>query len=169
MPFKSQAQRRKFWSMVSRGEISRPVAEEWEAATPENKDLPERIGKEKKAMMDAFFDELQKIAEQSFLTGMPSGGDASAPPGRRRGMRLDEFPTIPTSYSNNDAPLRRSSGCQKQAEADTDQPLLTGLPSGNTDEAPQPGPAVGRALQGQTQMPTTYPHKGFTKDKEAVT
>jgi len=42
MPFVSESQRKLFWAKVGRGEISRPVAEEWEAATPKNKKLPER-------------------------------------------------------------------------------------------------------------------------------
>lgn len=56
MPFRSESQRRKFWAMVNRGEISRGTAEEWEAATPPGK-LPERV-------KTAFLDELQKMASE---------------------------------------------------------------------------------------------------------
>ena len=42
MPFKSQAQRRKFYAMAERGEIPRSVVEEWERKTPKGT-LPERV------------------------------------------------------------------------------------------------------------------------------
>lgn len=45
-PFKSEAQRRKFYAMAGRGEISKATLKEWEDATPDKK-LPERV--EKKA------------------------------------------------------------------------------------------------------------------------
>jgi hypothetical protein len=45
VPFKSQAQRAKFYAMKERGEISPKVVKEWEAATPKNKPLPKRIHK----------------------------------------------------------------------------------------------------------------------------
>jgi uncharacterized ParB-like nuclease family protein len=43
MPFKSQAQRRKFYAMERAGEISPKVLKKWEDATPKNKKLPERV------------------------------------------------------------------------------------------------------------------------------
>jgi hypothetical protein len=43
MPFKSQAQRAKFYAMEERGEISPKVVKEWEKATPKNKPLPKRV------------------------------------------------------------------------------------------------------------------------------
>lgn len=43
MPFKSKAQRRKFYAMARRGEISQKVVKEWERAT-RGKRLPERLG-----------------------------------------------------------------------------------------------------------------------------
>lgn len=46
MPFKSEAQRRKFGEMVAQGQISQSVFDEWNADTPEN--LPERIAPKKK-------------------------------------------------------------------------------------------------------------------------
>lgn len=45
MPFKSEAQRRKFYAMANRGEISRDTVREWENATPKDKKLPERAAK----------------------------------------------------------------------------------------------------------------------------
>ncbi len=43
-PFKSEAQRRKFYAMKSRGEISGAEVAKWEAETPDKK-LPERLHK----------------------------------------------------------------------------------------------------------------------------
>lgn len=43
-PFKSEAQRRKFYAMKSRGEISDETLREWESETPDKK-LPERVHK----------------------------------------------------------------------------------------------------------------------------
>lgn len=43
-PFKSEAQRRKFYAMKSRGEISGAEVAKWEAETPDKK-LPERVEK----------------------------------------------------------------------------------------------------------------------------
>jgi hypothetical protein len=44
MPFKSQAQRRKFAEMLVKGEISPETFEEWNRETGSAK-LPERVGK----------------------------------------------------------------------------------------------------------------------------
>ena len=44
-PFKSQAQRRKFYAMASRGEISKSTVKKWEEHTPKDKKLPERLHK----------------------------------------------------------------------------------------------------------------------------
>jgi len=43
MPFKSKAQRRKFYAMADRGEISDATVERWEDETPKGKKLPERV------------------------------------------------------------------------------------------------------------------------------
>jgi len=47
MPFKSDAQRRKFYAMAERGEISKSKVAEYERKT--KGDLPERVGKRKEA------------------------------------------------------------------------------------------------------------------------
>lgn len=47
-PFKSQAQRRKFYAMENRGEISPKTLHKWEGETPDRK-LPERVKSEKAA------------------------------------------------------------------------------------------------------------------------
>ncbi len=46
MPFVSQAQRRKFASMLNEKKITKQVFDEWNAATG-NKKLPERVGPKK--------------------------------------------------------------------------------------------------------------------------
>jgi hypothetical protein len=43
MPFKSQAQRRKFAELLVKGEISKETFEEWSRSTGSKK-LPERVG-----------------------------------------------------------------------------------------------------------------------------
>ena len=48
MPFKSQAQRRKFAELLVKGEISPETYEEWNRETGSRK-LPERVKKKKKA------------------------------------------------------------------------------------------------------------------------
>lgn len=45
MPFKSKAQRRKFYAMADRGEISEATVDRWEDETPKGKKLPERVKK----------------------------------------------------------------------------------------------------------------------------
>lgn len=54
MPFQSQAQRRKFYAMASRGEISPKVVKEWEAHTPKDKKLPEHVEKKASAFTEGF-------------------------------------------------------------------------------------------------------------------
>lgn len=46
MPFKSEAQRRKFGELVKKGKVSEDTFKEWNDATPKGK-LPERVGKKK--------------------------------------------------------------------------------------------------------------------------
>jgi hypothetical protein len=48
MPFKSQAQRRKFAELLVKGEISKETYEEWNRETGSEK-LPERVAKTSKA------------------------------------------------------------------------------------------------------------------------
>lgn len=48
MPFKSQAQRRKFAELLVKGEISKETFEEWNRETGSEK-LPERVGTKKAA------------------------------------------------------------------------------------------------------------------------
>lgn len=57
MPFKSEAQRRKFGAMVKKGEITQKTFDEWNAETPKN--IPER--KKPKTIKD-----LKKIANAKF-------------------------------------------------------------------------------------------------------
>ena len=52
MPFKSQAQRRKFAQLLVEGKISNETFEEWNRETG-GKELPERVGKKKAAKKTA--------------------------------------------------------------------------------------------------------------------
>lgn len=58
MPFKSKAQRRKFYAMARRGEISDDVVEKWEAETRKNIKLPEKI---KHAQLRGAADALEQL------------------------------------------------------------------------------------------------------------
>lgn len=51
MPFKSQAQRRKFAELLVKGEISPQTFEEWNRETGSAK-LPERVGPKKRSTKD---------------------------------------------------------------------------------------------------------------------
>ncbi len=46
MPFKSEAQRRKFYALKERGQMTQEKIDEWEAETPEN--IPEHVKKKLK-------------------------------------------------------------------------------------------------------------------------
>lgn len=48
MPFKSQAQRRKFGELVKQGKIKPAMFAEWEKDTPHK--IPERVGPKKEGM-----------------------------------------------------------------------------------------------------------------------
>ena len=52
MPFKSQAQRRKFAQLLVEGKISNETYEEWNRETG-GKKLPERVGRKRKAASKA--------------------------------------------------------------------------------------------------------------------
>ena len=45
-PFKSQAQRRKFYELAKQGKISQKTVKKWEDETPKGKKLPEHIKKQ---------------------------------------------------------------------------------------------------------------------------
>ncbi len=47
MPYKSQAQMRKFFAMEKRGELKKGTAERWAKHTPNIKKLPKRVKKSK--------------------------------------------------------------------------------------------------------------------------
>ena len=49
MPFKSQAQRGKFYAMEARGQISAKTVKHFEDATPKGKKLPYHVKKHRKA------------------------------------------------------------------------------------------------------------------------
>lgn len=53
MPFKSQAQRRLFYVMMERGEISPEVVKRWEQHTKNKDKLPERVSYKREAIKRA--------------------------------------------------------------------------------------------------------------------
>lgn len=59
MPFFSESQRKKFYAMADRGEISPKTVAKWEAHTPKDKPLPGRV---KSSELGGLHSELQKIA-----------------------------------------------------------------------------------------------------------
>lgn len=77
MPFKSQAQRRKFYAMADRGDISKETLKEWEDATPKDKKLPERIGGD--SMKTAFFIGFEKQANLYHAAELAGLGILAAP------------------------------------------------------------------------------------------
>ena len=66
MPFKSQAQRRKFYAMANKGEIADATVKHWEDATGDKK-LPERITKKASYLSgsEAAFAQFYKHAEDT--------------------------------------------------------------------------------------------------------
>lgn len=48
MPYKSKAQRRKFYQLLKEGKISKDIVEEYERETANISKLPERIGIKKR-------------------------------------------------------------------------------------------------------------------------
>jgi hypothetical protein len=59
MPFKSQAQRRKFGEMVKQGKITQKTFDEWNAETPAN--IPEKAAKKPMTL-----ERMQAIAKAKF-------------------------------------------------------------------------------------------------------
>jgi len=53
MPYKSDAQRKKFHAMLDRGEIDAATVREWDKAS-EGRELPERVRKRKEHMKKLF-------------------------------------------------------------------------------------------------------------------
>lgn len=57
MPFKSHSQRRKFYALKAKGQMSQKTIDEWQSDTP--KDIPDRLkDREKKAFWDGFASEM---------------------------------------------------------------------------------------------------------------
>ena len=71
MPFKSQAQRRKFAEMMVKGEISPETFEEWNRETGSAK-LPERVAPKK------------RVKSSSAAKKKPSSGRKKTPAARRK-------------------------------------------------------------------------------------
>lgn len=61
MPFKSEAQRRKFGELVKQGKMSQETFNEWNSETPKN--IPERVGAPKKVKIRST-DDIREIGRQ---------------------------------------------------------------------------------------------------------
>lgn len=94
-PFKSQAQRRKFYAMANRGEISKKTVKEWESETPKNKKLPERV---------------KKTADLNATTFAQMGGDFAF-------GKLSLFNAIHNSYIDDNKRASYGEPLQKEALA----------------------------------------------------
>ena len=68
MPFKSQAQRRKFAQLLVEGKISNQTFEEWNRETG-GKKLPERVGRKTKAATKAKASSKAKPSRRSRAAG----------------------------------------------------------------------------------------------------
>lgn len=62
MPFKSQAQRAKFHALVAQGKMKQSTLDEWEASTPKDKKLPERVTDKKPVIRS--LSELRELAKK---------------------------------------------------------------------------------------------------------
>jgi hypothetical protein len=62
VPFKSEAQRRKFGELVSQGKMSQETFNEWNAETPAN--LPDRLKEQKPRARPQSFDHLRQIKKE---------------------------------------------------------------------------------------------------------
>lgn len=100
MPFRSESQRRKFYAMKNRGEISAATVKHWEEATPKNKKLPERV---KQA---AFLNELFLIMKEAEETEVPHDGSIGA----------KESGAIPAGPLENTIPVKEDSLDSKNPE-----------------------------------------------------
>lgn len=75
MPFKSMAQRRKFYALKAEGKMSQKTIDEWEKETPE--DLPERL-KKTGAMAMNFWAGFEKRAAETYVQAEPADPMAEA-------------------------------------------------------------------------------------------
>jgi hypothetical protein len=80
MPFKSKAQMRLFHAKAARGEMPKETVKEWQDATPDAKNLPEKLEKkgfiksfEKNKKDNVFLEELKGI-KKSRLAVRPDDG-----------------------------------------------------------------------------------------------
>jgi len=83
MPFKSEAQRRKFYQLKGQGSMSQKTIDEWEADTP--KHLPERVKKaaqrsEHMSEMKGFWAGFYKRASATYMSAKPSAVGAGMGP-----------------------------------------------------------------------------------------
>lgn len=63
MPFKSEAQRRKFYKLVEEGKMSKETLDRWESETPKDKPLPSRINKKKVRTFDDLRERIREMGK----------------------------------------------------------------------------------------------------------
>lgn len=95
MPFKSQAQRKKFYEMAEQGKIPNAVVQKWESETPDWKKLPKRLHKK------AFWVGFEKAAEQGPGKGFTGTGKGTI----SRDGDLDDRSGAVTQMIDRDSPL----------------------------------------------------------------
>lgn len=78
MPFKSKAQRRKFYALKAQGKMSQDMIDEWESSTP--KKIPERL--EKKAFWLGFYKQAEFGDGGGGFSGTGKGSLGSGNEGR---------------------------------------------------------------------------------------
>lgn len=116
MPFKSKAQRRKFYAMANRGEISHQKVKEWEDAT-HGKKLPERV---KKAVEAAAV----KIVPVPVPVAVPVATTAGVPTiGKLKGQAMRKMGAY--DYGVNTA--LQTVGLVKEAKGEVLVPLSAGV------------------------------------------
>lgn len=63
MPFKSEAQRNKFYTLVKEGKMSQETLDKWESETPKDKPLPKRIHKKQITSLDALKERIKEMSK----------------------------------------------------------------------------------------------------------
>jgi hypothetical protein len=76
VPFKSQAQRRKFYALKAQGKMDQATIDEWEAETP--KKLPDRVSTKTGAMAMNFWSGFEKRAAETYVQAAPAEMDPAA-------------------------------------------------------------------------------------------
>lgn len=127
MPFRSQAQRRKFYALKSEGKMTQRKIDEWDDETP--KDIPERV---KSSGIDARYRQLLERRE-------PGGSDKCASCGLLRGEHDVRHPFVPEDWArgfleagraNQEALMGKAAGLEEDVREEYRNRLVPTLASG---------------------------------------